>query len=86
MKKIFILHVDQQLVAFKPDAIKKECELAKPGDFIGFVLYLKDKYPDYKLRCIHNEKIENYLRKKIKHQKQKEEYKVLNNLQINLVR
>lgn len=64
IKDIYILHVDDKIAAFKPGK-HKQYSFAEPEKFIDFVKSIKETYPGYRLRCIKNEGIEQYLRQRL---------------------
>ena len=70
IKDIYILHVDGQLAYYRHSKKCPSYGFAPQNKFIDFVKGLREDYPDYRLRCIKNEGIENYLRKKLLFDKQ----------------
>lgn len=63
MKHIYIVYVDSHIGAFKPDDGFKDYALREK--FVDFVLKIKEKFPEYKMKCVLNEGIEEEIRKKI---------------------
>lgn len=71
MREIWFLHVDDKIAAYMP---KKKCPVysfTEPENFIDFVeSFRKDEdFKDYKLRCVHDEKVESFLRSRLNMQK-----------------
>lgn len=69
IKEIYILHVDGQLAFYHHSKKYPGYGFAPADKFIDFVKSLREDYPDYKLRCIQNKGIEDWLRLKLKQQK-----------------
>lgn len=69
IKEIYILHVDEQLAFYHHSKKYPSYGFAPADKFIDFVKGLREDYPDYKLRCIQNKGIEDWLRLKLKQQK-----------------
>lgn len=64
MKEIYLVHVDGYIGSY----LSAKCPVvsyAPQNEFVEFVGSLKEDYPDYKLRCVLNEGIEEHIRKKI---------------------
>lgn len=66
VKHIYILHIGDKIAAYKP-LRNGNClySFAEPSQFIDFYKGLREDFPDYKLRCIQNKGIEDFLRKKL---------------------
>lgn len=64
MKEIYLVHVDEYIGAYIPEQ-KKNVEYDLQKEFINFVKKLKKIFPEHNLRCIINEGISEYIRKKI---------------------
>ncbi len=64
MKDIYIVHVDGYIGAY----YKGRCPMisyAPQDKFVDFVKGLIDDYPEYRLRCVSNQKIENKVRQRM---------------------
>lgn len=64
-KDIYILHVDGQIAFYKHSKKCPSYGFAPQEKFVDLINCLREDYPDYRLRCIKNEGIENWLRKKL---------------------
>lgn len=64
MKEIYLVHVDGYIGAYNPEE-KKNVKYELQDKFVDFVLKLKKIFPEHKLRCVVNEGITEYIRKKI---------------------
>lgn len=64
MKEIYLVHVDGYIGAYLP-AKCPVVSYAVQNKFIDFAKYLRESYPEYRLRCVINEGIEEHIRKKI---------------------
>ena len=69
IKDIYILHVDGQLAFYRHSKKYPSYGFAPQDKFIDFIKSLREDYPDYRLRCIRNKGIEDWLRIKINQQK-----------------
>jgi len=65
IKDIYILHVDNNIAFYKHSRKCPAYGYAPQEKFIDFVKSIRETYPDYRLRCIRNVGIENWLRAKI---------------------
>lgn len=74
IKDIYILHVDGQLAFYHHSKTNPSYGFAPQDEFINFVKSLREDYPEHRLRCIKNEGIENYLRKKLSTEQKLIEY------------
>lgn len=68
LKEIYIVHFDNNVGALgcvqgNPNHFYSFCP---QGKFIDWVKGLKEDYPEFALRCVRNEGIEEYLRKKLR--------------------
>lgn len=64
MKEIYLVHVDGYIGAYLP----YKCPVVSyvvQNKFIDFAKSLRESYPEYRLRCVINEGIEEHIRKKI---------------------
>jgi hypothetical protein len=64
IKEIYILQLDGEVGAFIPSKYPTY-SYAPKDEFIGFIEFLRDSYPEHKLRCIRNQGIEDWLKKRI---------------------
>lgn len=63
-KEVYLVHVDSYIGSFIPS----KCPVisyAPSNKFIDFAKSIIESYPEYKIRCIRNEGIENHIRQKI---------------------
>ena len=68
VNEIYIVHVDSYVGAYKCG----KCPLksyADRSEWINFVKGVIEGYPDHKIRCVHDEKIEECMRQYIKRDK-----------------
>lgn len=65
IKDIYLVHVDGYIGAYKPGRCPM-ISYAKQSRFIDFVESLREDYPDFRLRCVVNEGINERIRGKIK--------------------
>lgn len=68
IKDIYILHVDGQLAFYHPSKKNPSYGFAPQDKFIDFIKGLREDYPDYKLRCITNKGLEDWLSARLKQQ------------------
>lgn len=65
IKDIYIMHIDGE-IAFYIHSKKCPSYGSVPSDkFIDLIQGLREEYPDYRMRCIQNKGLEDYLRKKL---------------------
>jgi hypothetical protein len=64
MKEIYLVLLDGEVGAYIPSKYKTY-SYAPRDEFVGFVEYLRESYPNHKLRCIHNQGIEDWMKKRI---------------------
>jgi hypothetical protein len=64
IKEIYILQLDGEVGAYIPNKYKTY-SYAPREEFIGFIEFLRDSYPNHKLRCIRNKGIEDWLKDRI---------------------
>lgn len=69
VKHIYILHVERKIAAYR-QLSNGRCmySFAEPENFIDFCKGLRESYPDFKLRCIKNKGLEDFLKKKLHQQ------------------
>lgn len=64
MKEIYIVLLDSEVGAFIPSKYKTY-SYAPRDEFVDFVKYIQESYPNHKLRCVKNKGIEDWLKKRI---------------------
>lgn len=64
MKEIYLVLLDGEVGAYIPSKYKTY-SYAPRDEFVGFVEYLRESYPNHKLRCIRNQGIEDWMKKRI---------------------
>lgn len=64
MKEIYIVLLDSEVGAFIPSKYKTY-SYAPRDEFVDFVKYLKESYPNHRLRCVKNKGIEDWMKKRI---------------------
>lgn len=64
MKEIYLVLLDGEVGAYIPSKYKTY-SYAPRDEFVGFVEYLRESYPNHKLRCIKNKGIEDWMKKRI---------------------
>jgi hypothetical protein len=64
MKEIYVVLLDSEVGAYIPSKYKTY-SYAPRDEFVGFVEYLRESYPNHKLRCIRNQGIEDWMKKRI---------------------
>lgn len=60
MKDIYISRVDGRWSCYIPST---GAVIKSASDLIGFYYELKEKYPDYRMRCVRNDGIDERIRK-----------------------
>ena len=66
IKDIYILHVDGRLAFYRHSKKCPSYGFAPADKFIDFVKGLREDYPDYRLRCVQNKGLENWLLVRLK--------------------
>ena len=64
MKEIYLVHVDGYIGTYLPSKCPVVSYVVQ-NKFIDFAKSLRESYPEYRLRCVINEGIEEHIRKKI---------------------
>lgn len=64
MKEIYIVLLDSEVGAYIPSKYKTY-SYAPRDEFVDFVKYLKESYPNHRLRCVKNKGIEDYIKSRI---------------------
>ena len=65
IKEIYILHVDGQLAFYHHSKKYPSYGFAPADKFIDFVKSLREDYPNYRLRCIKNQGLEDWLKQRL---------------------
>lgn len=66
--EIKILHVENKICAVLPSKYFSYI-LAEPKNFIDFISYLRQDYPQYKLRCVLDKELEEKIKSRLHPQK-----------------
>lgn len=64
IKDIYVVLLDGEVGAFIP-SLYPSYSYAPREEFTGFIKYLKESYPNHRLRCVKNKGIEDWLKKRI---------------------
>ncbi len=65
MKDIYIVFVDGEVASYLPGKYPQYSH-APREKFIDFVKGLRETYPEYRLRCVRNEGIEEWIRERMR--------------------
>ena len=63
IKDIYILHVDGDIAFYRHDE-KPDYGFAPQDKFVEFINNIRETYPDYRIRCIRNEGLRDWLRQR----------------------
>lgn len=69
IKDIYILHVAGQIAFYKHSNKNPMYGFAPQDKFIDLIQSLRDEYPEYRLRCISNKGLEDWLYSRLMMQK-----------------
>lgn len=64
VKDIYLVHVDGHIGAYRHGKCPN-ISYAPQDKFIDFVESLREDYPEYRLRCVNNQGIENKVRQRM---------------------
>ena len=64
IKDIYIVLLDGEVGAYIPSKYKTY-SYAPRNEFVDFIKYIQESYPNHRLRCVKNKGIEDWLKKRI---------------------